>query len=169
MTQKNAKIDKFKKNLALVFADDLHTRPLRWNNYVDIAIIAMIVLSTVSVFLTTFTLSSAWEKAIKVFDWIVQIFFTVEVSLRIWAADEIDPKYKGFWGRVRYCFSFYGLVDFLTTYPVLLGMACPTLMLSTKLFQVFRVLRVARLMRVFRYVPAFRFLGEAVSSKKKEM
>lgn len=159
----------FKKNLAKVFDDDLRTRPLRWNNYVDIAIITMIVLSTVSVFLTTFTLSPAWQQALKVFDWIVQIFFTIEVSLRIWAADEIDPKYKGFWGRVRYCFSFYGLVDFLATYPVLLGMACPTLMLSTKLFQVFRVLRVARLMRVFRYMPAFRFLGEAVSSKKKEI
>lgn len=164
-----SKTNAFKKNLALVFDDDLRTRPLRWNNYVDIVIITMIVLSTVSVFLTTFTLSPAWQRALKVFDWIVQIFFTIEVSLRIWAADEIDPKYRGFWGRVRYCFSFYGLVDFLATYPVLLGMACPTLMLSTKLFQVFRVLRVARLLRVFRYMPAFRFLGEAVSSKKKEI
>lgn len=164
-----SKTNAFKKNLAKVFDDNLRTRPLQWNNYVDIVIITMIVLSTVSVFLTTFTLSPTWQRALKVFDWIVQIFFTVEVSLRIWAADEIDPKYRGFWGRVRYCFSFYGLVDFLATYPVLLGMACPTLMLSTKLFQVFRVLRVARLLRVFRYMPAFRFLGEAVSSKKKEI
>ena len=51
----------------------------------DIAIILVIVLSTVSVFLTTFPLSPAWEKALRVFDLFVQIFFTIEVSLRIWA------------------------------------------------------------------------------------
>lgn len=168
MDSDNEKIS-FKKNLAKVFDDDLRTRPLKWNNYVDIVIIAMIVLSTVSVFLTTFTLSPAWEKAVNIFDWIVQIFFTIEVSLRIWAADEIDPKYKGLWGRVRYCFSFYGLIDFLATYPILIGMACPSLMLSSKLFQIFRVLRIARLFHVFRYMPAFRFLGEAFGSKKKEI
>jgi hypothetical protein len=34
-----SKTNAFKKNLALVFDDDLRTRPLRWNNYVDIVII----------------------------------------------------------------------------------------------------------------------------------
>ena len=157
----------FKKKLALVFDEDLRTRPLKWNNWVDILIIVMIVLSTVVVFLGTFELSPAWQKALKVFDWIVQIFFTIEVSLRIWAADEIDPKYKGFKGRLLYCVSFYGLIDFLATYPVWLGFIFP--MMPTRLFQIFRVLRVARLFRVFRYMKAFRFLGEAVSSKKREM
>ncbi len=161
------KENNFKKQLALVFDEDLRTRPYKWNNWVDILIIVMILLSTVAVFLGTFELSPAWQKVLKVTDWIVQIFFTVEVSLRIWAADEIDPKYKGFWGRVRYCFSFNGLIDFLATYPVWLGFAFP--MMPVKLFQIFRVLRVARLFRVFRYMKAFRFLGEAVSSKKREM
>lgn len=157
----------FKKNLALVFDEDLGTRPLKWHNWADILIIAMIVLSTVAVFLGTFELSSAWQRVLKVVDWVVMAFFTVEVSLRIWCADLIDPKYKGFWGRVRYCCSFYGLIDFLATYPVWLGMAFP--LMPAKLFQIFRVLRVARLFRVFRYMKAFRFLGEAVSSKKREM
>lgn len=161
------KENSFKKQLALVFDEDLRTRPYKWSNWGDILIIVMIVLSTVVVFLGTLELSPAWQKALKVFDWIVQIFFTIEVSLRIWAADEIDPKYKGFKGRLLYCVSFYGLIDFLATYPVWLGFAFP--MMPTKLFQIFRVLRVARLFRVFRYMKAFRFLGEAVNSKKREM
>lgn len=159
----------FKEKLALVFDEDLRTRPLKWNHWVDILIITMIVISTVAVFLGTFELSPVWQRVLKVTDWVVQIFFTIEVSLRIWAADKIDPKYKCFWGRVRYCFSFYGLIDFLATYPVWLGLAFPSLFVSTKLFQVFRVLRVARLFRVFRYMKAFRFLGEAIKSKKREM
>ena len=157
----------FKKNLALVFDEDLSTRPYKWHNWADILIIVMIVLSTVAVFLGTFELSPALQRAMKVVDWVVMVFFTVEVSLRIWAADEIDPKYKGFKGRIKYCLSFYGLVDFLSTYPVWLSFIFP--LMPVKLFQIFRVLRVARLFRVFRYMKAFRFLGEAVSSKKREM
>ena len=160
------KTEDFKEKLALVFDDDLRTRPLKWNNYVDIAIILVIVLSTVSVFLTTFPLSPAWEKALRVFDLFVQIFFTIEVSLRIWAADRIDKeKYGGFRGRVRYCFSFYGLIDLLATYPLWLGYLFPSLLL----LRAFRVLRVMRLFRLFRYMKAFRFLGEAFSSKKREL
>lgn len=52
----------FKKKLAMVFDEDLRTRPLKWNNWVDILIIVMIVLSTVVVFLGTFELSPAWQK-----------------------------------------------------------------------------------------------------------
>ncbi len=159
----------FKEKLALVFDEDLRTRPLKWNHCVDILIITMIVISTVAVFLGTFELPPVWQRVLKVTDWVVQIFFTIEVSLRIWVADKIDPKYKGFKGRLRYCLSFYGLIDFLATYPVWLGLAFPSLFVSTKLFQVFRVLRVARLFRVFRYMKAFRFLGEAIKSKKREM
>ena len=152
----------------MVFDEDLSTRDPKWKNYLDYLIIGMIVLSTVAVFLETFPLSEGFRRALRVFDWVVQIFFTIEVSLRIWAADEIDPKYKGFWGRVRYCFSFYGLIDFLATYPVWLGFAFPAMM-TKGVIQGFRVLRVARLLRVFRYMNASRFLGQAFRSKKKEM
>ena len=150
-------MESFKKNLALVFDDDLKTKPYKWNNYLDFIIIGMIILSTVAVFLESFPLSEGFKKWLDIFDWIFLVFFTIEVSLRIWAADEIDPKYKGFWGRVRYCFSFYGFIDFISTYPLWLG------------FGFLRVLRVLRLLRVFRYMNAFRFLGEAFRSKKREL
>jgi voltage-gated potassium channel len=158
----------FKEKLAEVFDDDLTTRSPEWKNYVDYVIIGMIVLSTVAVFLETLPLSDGFRRCLHVFDWIVLIFFTVEVSLRIWAADQIDDKYKGFGGRVRYCLTFYGLVDFLATYPVWLGIAFPALIPVT-VIQLFRVLRVARLFRVFHYLKAYRFLGDAIGSKKKEI
>ena len=46
------KIDKFKAELNRVFDDDLHTK--QWHNYVDYAIIGLIILSTVEVFLSTY-------------------------------------------------------------------------------------------------------------------
>ena len=155
-------IQNFKEELNRVFDDNLHTK--QWHNIVDYTIIGFIVLSTVEVFLTTFdTVNEKYETALYVIDWITQIFFTIEVSLRIWNADMLDPKYKGFWGRVRYCFSFYGLIDLLSTYPFYLSFFMPIPYMALK------VLRVARLFRVFRYLHSFKLLTSAFRSKKSEL
>ena len=159
----------FKQELARVFDDTLHTK--QWHNYVDYAIIGFILISTIEIFISTFTVSLTVEKWLKRIDFITQVFFTGEVSLRIWAADALDPKYKGFWGRVRYCCSFYGIIDVLATYPFWLNyiyiLGFPVS--AMKALRTFRLFRVARMLRIFRYMKAFRFLTLAVRSKKTEM
>ena len=151
----------FKKQLARIFDNDLRTR--QWENYVDYAIIILILISTISIFISTFELSPQWERIIQIIDIVTTIVFTIEVSLRIWAADELNPKYKGFWGRVRYCFTFYGLIDILSTYTFYLAFFIPLP------YAVLKSLRVARLLRVFRYMRSFRLLQCAITSKAKEL
>lgn len=145
-----------------VFDDRLETR--QWENKVDWAIIGLIIISTVEVFLSTFDSISlrygGWLRAIDIFTTAV---FTVEVSLRIWCADLLDPKYKGFWGRVRYCLSFYGLIDIVSTYSFYLALLFPVP------YSALKVLRVFRLLRVFRYMKSFRLLGDAFRSKRREL
>ena len=156
------KIQTFKQELAAVFDDNLHTK--QWHNYVDYAIIGLIILSTVEVFLSTYDgIVEKYGLWLKVVDYFTTFFFTIEVSLRIWCADLIDDKYKGFWGRVRYCFSFYGLIDILSTYPFYLHFFMPVPYIALK------ALRIARLMRVFRYLKAFNVLSRAMRAKKDEM
>ena len=156
------KIQTFKQELARVFDDDLHTK--QWHNYVDYAIIGLIILSTVEVFLSTYDgIVEKYGIWLKVVDYFTTAFFTIEVSLRIWCADLIDDKYKGFWGRVRYCFSFYGLIDILSTYPFYLHFFMPMPYVALK------ALRIARLLRVFRYMKAFNVLSRAMRAKKDEM
>ena len=156
------KIQTFKQELSRVFDDNLHTK--QWHNYVDYAIIGLIILSTVEVFLSTYDgIVEKYGLWLKVVDYFTTAFFTIEVSLRIWCADLIDDKYKGFWGRVRYCFSFYGLIDVLSTYPFYLHFFMPVPYVALK------ALRIARLMRVFRYMKAFNVLSRAMRAKKDEM
>ncbi len=154
-------MQKFKKNLARIFDNDLRTK--QWENYPDYAIIGLIVLSTLSVFISTFNVGPLCEKVLSVIDIVTVITFTIEVTLRIWAADELDEKYKGFWGRIRYCFTFYGLIDILSTYTFYVQMFIPLP------YSVLKALRVLRLLRVFRYMHSFRLLQTAISSKAKEM
>ena len=108
------KKEQIKKKLASVFDDNLRTK--QWENYVDYAIIGLIVISTISVFISTFDVSPLCQKILNVIDIFTVVVFTIEVTLRIWAADEISPKYKGFWGRVKSCFTFYGFIDVISTY-----------------------------------------------------
>lgn len=156
-----SKIKQFKQGLARVFDDDLKTS--QWHNFVDYFIIGLILLSTVQVFVSTFALPPAWETVMHWIDVITLIIFTIEVSLRIWAADDVNPKYKGFWGRVKYCFSFYGLIDVLSTYPFYLTYWIPIP------YNILKVLRIARLLRIFRYLKSFRLLTNAIKSKRSEM
>lgn len=155
------KREEFKRRLARVFDSDLRTK--QWANYADYAIIGLIIISTVSIFISTFDVSPVCQRILHIIDLVTVVIFTIEVTLRIWAADELDPKYKGFWGRVRYCCSFYGLIDILSTYTFYVSLFLPLP------YNILKALRVARLLRVFRYMRSFRLLQKAFSSKAKEM
>ena len=158
----DSKLQTFKLELNRVFDDNLRTK--QWHNFVDYAIISFIVLSTVEVFLSTYDgIVERYGTWLHAIDYLTTAFFTIEVTLRIWCADLIDPKYKGFWGRVRYCFSFYGLIDILSTYPFYLHFFMPIPYVALK------ALRIARLLRIFRYMKAFSILSRAITAKKQEM
>ena len=158
------KIQSFKQELARVFDDNLHTK--QWHNYVDYAIMGLILISTVEVFLSTFSsIAERYGKYLMFIDHFTTYFFTFEVTLRIWCADEYAPKYKGLWGRVRYCCSFYGLIDLLSTYPFYLHLAMPVPVVA---FKALRVARLLRMLRIFRYMKAFSVLHRAFEAKKEE-
>ena len=161
-TKKLSKIKQFKYELGRVFDDNLRTK--QWQNYFDYLIIGLILISTIEVFLSTYDgVVEKYGKWLQIIDYFTTFCFTIEVTLRIWCADILDDKYKGFWGRVRYCLSFYGLIDLLSTYPFYLNFFIKVPYMALK------ALRIARLFRIFRYIKAFNILSRAIRSKKQEM
>ncbi|MBQ7947293.1 MAG: ion transporter [Bacteroidaceae bacterium] len=153
--------ENLKKKLARVFDNDLRTE--QWQNWGDYIIIGFIIISTASIFISTFNVSPLCEKVLSIIDIVTVIVFTVEVSLRIWCADEISPRYRGVWGRVKYCFTFYGIIDILSTYTFYVAIFLPLP------YAMFKSLRVLRLIRIFRYLHSFKLLKEAFSSKGNEL
>ena len=161
-TKEMTHLESFKRQLVCVFDDNLHTR--MWHNIADWTIIGLIIISSLEVFLSTFDgISEQYGPILHFIDVFTTVVFSIEVSLRIWVADMLDPKYAGVKGRLRYCCSFYGVIDILSTYPALAGLFTAIPVTFTKIF------RLARLMRIFRYMKSFRILGEAISSKKQEL
>lgn len=162
MVGNKERIEKFRRRLAFALDDNLSTR--QWANVVDFVIISLIIISTIEIFLSTFKVVvdrfSGWLYFIDIF---TTIFFTVEVTLRIWCIDLIDEKYRGFKGRLKYCFSFYGFIDIIATYPFYLHYFIPLP------YSMLKVLRIARLLRIFRFIKSFRLLVSALKSKKSEL
>jgi voltage-gated potassium channel len=91
------------------------------------------------------------------------VVFSIEYVLRVWSyAQKFAHEGGSAWqGRKSYIFSFYGLVDFLSTVPFYLQLLFP----GTDL----RVLRMFRLLRIFklsRYNSAMDDMFEAIKSER---
>jgi voltage-gated potassium channel len=111
----------------------------------DIVLLITILYSIVIVMLESVkSYDNQYHTFFNVSEWIVTILFTIEYILRIICVQQ--PK--------KYIFSFYGIVDLLSTIPKYLSF----FILDTQFLAVFRALR---LLRVFRILKLIRFVGEA--------
>lgn len=158
------KINKLKLDLAAIFDDNLHTK--KWHNIADWLIIALIIVSTTEIFISTFDIDPELRKVLLWVDAFILVFFTIEVSLRIWVAPLINPKYKGWKGRLKYCFSFHGIIDVVSTYPFYLQWLIPFPILWLRTFRTFRVVR---LFRISRYMKSWKLLENTFKEKKREL
>lgn len=111
----------------------------------DVALLFTIAVSIVLVMLESIASYSAkYHYEFIVAEWIITILFTIEYILRIVAIKR--PK--------KYIFSFYGVVDFLSTIPSYLAFFISG---ANFLFAV----RALRLLRVFRVLKITRYIGES--------
>lgn len=111
----------------------------------DVVLLVVIVLSIVLVMLESVKeLHILYYKEFIIAEWIITILFSIEYILRIISIQK--PK--------KYIFSFYGIVDFLSTIPTYLAF----FMGGGNLFFAIRALR---LLRVFRVLKITRYIGES--------
>ncbi|WP_407557681.1 ion transporter [Winogradskyella sp. 4-2091] len=115
----------------------------------DVLLLIFILVSIVLVMLESVSsIDDKYHDILYICEWIVTILFSIEYILRV-----ITVK-KPF----KYIFSFFGVIDFLSTIPMYL----------TFLFggaQALVTLRALRLLRVFRILKLARYLGASKQLK----
>ena len=128
----------------------------------DFVIIAFVMLNIIGVILETMSdFEARYHLEFYIFETFSIAFFTIEYFTRLWAAGAMID-WESWRGRVRYIFSFNGLVDLAATAPFYLQILMPGLDL--------RVLRILRLVRVFKlshYSTAIEDLFSAVYQERK--
>ncbi|MAY23024.1 MAG: ion transporter [Flavobacteriaceae bacterium] len=111
----------------------------------DVVLLILILLSVVFVMIESVKgLQPRVYHLLYIGEWVITIFFTIEYLLRIICVKK----------PARYIFSFYGVIDFLSTIPLYLSFI---LVGSNYLLTV----RALRLLRVFRILKITRYIGEA--------
>ena len=138
----------------------IYTKTSKWKNklheviyeadtpmgkWFDIILFILIILSVILVMLESVKdIDINYHKILLTWEWIITIFFTIEYIARIIS---IKKPYK-------YIFSFYGIIDFISTIPLYLSY----IFVGS---QVLLAVRALRLLRVFRILKLVQFLGEA--------
>lgn len=111
----------------------------------DITLFVLIIFSVVLIMLESVDeIDTKYHELLLKLEWIVTIFFTIEYIARV-----ISIKKP-----LKYIFSFYGIIDLISTIPLYLSYIFAG---SQVLFAV----RAFRLLRIFRILKLVKFLGEA--------
>jgi voltage-gated potassium channel len=111
----------------------------------DIILMILILLSVIFVMMESVSwIDAKYHRVLYYGEWVITIFFTFEYIARI-----ITVKKPS-----KYIFSFYGIIDFLSTIPLYLSFI---LVGSNYLLTV----RALRLLRIFRILKITRYIGES--------
>lgn len=125
----------------------------------DIILLVFIILSVLLVMLESVeNIRNEYQDILNISEWIITFLFSIEYLLRI-----ITVK-KPF----KYIFSFYGLIDFLSTIPKYLSL----FILGTHnlvALRALRLLRVFRILKLTRYIGASNRLLVALKSSKAKI
>ena len=111
----------------------------------DIILLVLILLSVIFVMMESVSwIDAEYHKMLYIGEWVITIFFTLEYIARV-----ITVKKPA-----KYIFSFYGIIDLLSTIPLYLSFIFVG---SNYLLTV----RALRLLRIFRILKLTRYVGES--------
>ncbi|NAW58220.1 MULTISPECIES: ion transporter [unclassified Vibrio] len=116
---------------------------------------ALIVLSLISFTLETLpNLSFSARRYLRFIEVTTVIVFTIEYLVRVYCADN----------KVKFIFSFFGLVDLLAILPFYLSTG-----VDLRSLRAFRLLRLVRILKLARYNAAVRRFHQAFKIAKEEL
>ena len=132
----------------------------------DISLFSLVILNLVAVALESVPgLQRRYGNSFYNFELFSVIVFSIEYIARVWSAPakkEVDVSSSPVKARLRYIFSFYGLIDLVAILPFYIQAFFPGLDL-----RVLRALRLLRILKLNHYNSALDDLFGAIMEEKK--
>jgi voltage-gated potassium channel len=132
--------------------------------YSDICLSSLIILNLLAVSVESVSsIGDRFSAQFFIFEMFSVSVFSCEYLLRIWASAAVsgDPSSSSIKKRLKYIFSFTGIIDLLAILPSLL----PLLFTNVDL-RWLRVLRLLRLLKISHYSTALEDLFSAINHEK---
>lgn len=122
--------------LRKLFDDPKHDRFAVAND----VLAAATIVSVLALVLETVESLAPYHDLFKTIELVTVVLFSAEYLGRLYAAKS----------RLRYVFSFYGIIDLLAILPSLIGLANLTFLKATRALRILRFLRILRLAKLAR-------------------
>ena len=121
----------------------------------DLTVQSLIVISLISFsFETLPNLSKTSSQVLNIIEVVTVILFSIEYICRIWVADN----------KLKFVFSFYGIVDLLAILPFYIASG-----IDLRSIRIVRLFRLFRIFKAFRYNQAILRLKQAILDVKEEL
>lgn len=130
----------------------------------DALLVAAVVINIIIAILDTFPEAAPYHNILWAAEIVTVVFFAADYFLRIWTADYLYEKYdlpKGK-ARLKFIFSWAGIVDFLSCFPALIASGSGAL-------RMFRIIRILRVFRIHHYADPLRVIGDVIRKKKGQL
>lgn len=125
----------------------------------DVVLLFVILLSVILVILESVpSIAVNNLQTLHILEWVITGIFTAEYFLRIWIIKK----------PIRYIFSFYGIIDFLSVIPTYLSLIIVGSH-SLVVIRMLRLLRIFRILKLTRYTSASRSLGRAMWASREKI
>ena len=132
----------------------------------DIFIVFVILLNIVITFCQTFAQLARYGLLLQTLELVTIAIFTMEYILRLWTAQYLYPEARHGRAKLKFLFSFYGIVDLLTILPYFLPFVFPS---GAVAFRMFRVVRILRLFRINAKYDAFHVITTVLKEKRNQL
>ncbi|MFY0601771.1 MAG: ion transporter [Cyclobacteriaceae bacterium] len=133
----------------------------------DIFIMSMILLNVAAVILETVeNIHNEFIEVFYYFEIVSIIIFSIEYLGRLWTCTYFEKYKHPFWGRIKFIFSFAGLIDLLAILPFYLPLVFA---MDGRFLRMLRLFRVLRIFKMGRYSTAFNLIVKVVSKRKEEL
>lgn len=134
---------------------------------VDALLIVLIVSNVVLAIVHTMPgLAARYGTFFWRFELFSVIVFSIEYVLRMWICTENPAYRRSVFGRIKYFFSAFAIIDLIAIAPFILPMIIPVDLIFMR---VIRLLRLLRLLKLGRYSESIRMMGNILKAKKEEM
>lgn len=133
---------------------------------VNMVLTVLIFLNTMAIILHSIPkFRKSYDEYFLDFEVFSVIIFSFEYVLRVWSVVEQPGHHHPVFGRLKYIFSAWGLIDLLAIFPFYFSLFATDL----SFVRILRLLRMLRLFRLSKYFHALRVIQNVFISKKEEL
>lgn len=132
----------------------------------DLALVAAVLVNIFIALFETFPQSAPYLTLMHVIEGVTVVFFTIDYILRIWTASYLYRGVSISRARIKFIFSWAGIVDFLSCVPYYLPFFFAK---SAVVLRMFRIIRILRIFRIQHYADPLKAIATVLKKKRGQL